>query len=111
MPTYEYACKSCGEHTEVVQSFTDAPLRECPTCGGELRKVFHAIGISFKGDGFYRTDSRKSTTASTSAKSGGDGGGSGSGDAGSGGGGDGGKSDTASSPSKAADTTNQPAAS
>jgi putative FmdB family regulatory protein len=58
MPTYEYACKSCGEHLEVVQSFKDAPLTECPACGGPLRKVFGSIGIVFKGSGFYRTDSR-----------------------------------------------------
>lgn len=58
MPTYEYACKNCGEHLEVVQSFKDDPLTECPACGGPLRKVFGSIGISFKGSGFYRTDSR-----------------------------------------------------
>ena len=58
MPTYEYACKSCGEHLEVVQSFRDDPLTTCPTCGGDLRKVFGSIGISFKGSGFYKTDSR-----------------------------------------------------
>ncbi|MDP8937512.1 MAG: FmdB family transcriptional regulator [Actinomycetota bacterium] len=58
MPKYEYACKSCGEHLEVVQSFHDDPLTECPACGGALRKVFGAIGISFKGSGFYRTDNR-----------------------------------------------------
>lgn len=59
MPKYEYACKSCGEHTEVVQSFSDAPLTECPACGGPLRKVFSPPGIAFKGSGFYRTDNRK----------------------------------------------------
>jgi putative FmdB family regulatory protein len=58
MPTYEYACKNCGEHLEVVQSFKDEPLKECPNCGGELRKVFGSIGIAFKGSGFYKTDSR-----------------------------------------------------
>ena len=58
MPTYEYACKSCGRHLEVVQSFKDEPLKECPHCQGELRKVFSPIGISFKGSGFYKTDSR-----------------------------------------------------
>jgi putative FmdB family regulatory protein len=63
MPTYEYACKSCGEHLEVVQSFRDEPLRECPVCGGELRKVFSPVGISFKGSGFYRNDSRTSAKA------------------------------------------------
>jgi putative FmdB family regulatory protein len=58
MPTYEYACKSCGEHLEVVQSFRDEALTECPRCAGVLRKVFSPVGISFKGSGFYRTDSR-----------------------------------------------------
>ena len=59
MPTYEYACKSCGEHLEVVQSFKDDALTECPHCGGNLRKVFGSIGIAFKGSGFYRNDSRQ----------------------------------------------------
>ena len=49
MPTYEYACKACGEHLEVVQSFKDESLVECPACGGTLRKVFGSIGITFKG--------------------------------------------------------------
>src|ERR1700678_1247461 len=61
MPTYEYACKSCGEHLEVVQSFKDDALTECPACGGPLRKVFGNIGIAFKGSGFYKTDSRSSS--------------------------------------------------
>ncbi|MGH9285586.1 MAG: FmdB family zinc ribbon protein [Acidimicrobiales bacterium] len=68
MPTYEYACKACGQHLEVVQSFKDAALTECQACGGTLRKVFSAIGIHFKGSGFYKTDSRSSTTAPTDAK-------------------------------------------
>jgi len=71
MPTYEYACKSCGEHLEVVQSFKDDPLTTCPNCSGELRKVFGSIGIAFKGSGFYKTDSRgpaKSESASTESK-------------------------------------------
>ena len=58
MPTYEYACKSCGKHLEVQQSFTDDALTTCPTCGGPLRKVFGNIAISFKGSGFYSTDNR-----------------------------------------------------
>jgi putative FmdB family regulatory protein len=62
MPTYEYACKSCGEHLEVVQSFKDDALTTCPACGGTLRKVFGSIGIAFKGSGFYRTDSRGGAT-------------------------------------------------
>jgi putative FmdB family regulatory protein len=60
VPTYEYACKQCGEHLEVVQKFTDEPLTTCPACEGPLRKVFGSIGISFKGSGFYKNDSRAS---------------------------------------------------
>ena len=60
MPTYEYACKECGEHHEVHQSFSDPSLTECPSCGGPLRKVFGNIGIAFKGSGFYKNDSRSS---------------------------------------------------
>ena len=58
MPTYEYACTSCGHHLEIFQSFSDEPLTTCPSCGGQLRKVFGAVGIVLKGSGFYRTDSR-----------------------------------------------------
>jgi len=58
VPTYEYACKSCGEHLEVVQAFADEPLTRCPSCGGPLRKVFGSIGVVLKGSGFYRTDNR-----------------------------------------------------
>jgi len=61
MPTYEYACKACGEHLEVVQSFKDSALTECPACEGPLRKVFGNIGVAFKGSGFYKTDSRTET--------------------------------------------------
>lgn len=63
MPTYQYACTACGEQLEVVQSFTDAALTECPACGGALRKVFSAVGVVFKGSGFYKTDSRTTSTA------------------------------------------------
>ena len=66
MPTYEYACKKCGERLEVVQSFSDKPLTKCPSCKGQLRKVFGSIGITFKGSGFYKTDSRSSATRSAS---------------------------------------------
>jgi len=67
MPTYEYACRNCGSHLEVVQSFNDDPLTECPHCGGSLRKVFGNIGITFKGSGFYKTDSRSGSSASRSS--------------------------------------------
>ena len=60
MPTYEYACRECGEHLEVHQTFDDAALSECPACHGPLRKVFGSIAIAFKGSGFYKTDSRSS---------------------------------------------------
>ena len=68
MPTYEYACKECGEHVEVVQSFKDDPLTECPSCGGPLRKVFAPVGIVLKGSGFYKTDNRKSSGGSKGPK-------------------------------------------
>jgi putative FmdB family regulatory protein len=61
MPTYEYACTECGQHLEVVQSFSDDPITTCASCGGPLRKVFGTIGIVLKGSGFYKNDSRTST--------------------------------------------------
>ena len=63
MPTYQYACTACGEPHEAVQSFTDAPLTECPACQGRLRKVYSAVGVVFKGSGFYKNDSRKARTS------------------------------------------------
>ena len=69
MPTYEYRCKSCGEHLEVVQSFKDDALTTCPNCGGDLRKVFGNIGITFKGSGFYKTDSRPAAKSESSSSS------------------------------------------
>jgi len=68
MPTYEYACTSCGEHLEVVQSFRDDPLSTCPACGGPLRKVFGSIGVVFKGSGFYKTDSRSASAKASPSK-------------------------------------------
>lgn len=58
MPTYQYRCADCGRELEVVQKFTDASLTECPACTGNLRKVFNAVGVVFKGSGFYATDNR-----------------------------------------------------
>ena len=69
MPTYQYTCTECGEPLEAVQKFTDAPLTVCPACGGRLRKVFSAVGIVFKGSGFYRTDSRNGASATAPAAS------------------------------------------
>ncbi|WP_432153417.1 FmdB family zinc ribbon protein [Streptomyces tricolor] len=67
MPTYQYQCTECGEGLEAVQKFTDDALTECPSCKGRLKKVFSAVGIVFKGSGFYRNDSRGSTSSSTPA--------------------------------------------
>ena len=70
MPTYEYRCKECGNELEIVQSFTDDALTTCEACGGPLRKVFGNVGIAFKGSGFYKTDSRGSSSKSSTASSG-----------------------------------------
>ncbi|MFD6096738.1 FmdB family zinc ribbon protein [Nocardiopsis flavescens] len=70
MPTYQYACTECGAQMEVVQSFSDDALTVCPECEGRLRKVYSAVGIVFKGSGFYRTDSGKTSNSSTMAGSG-----------------------------------------
>lgn len=67
MPTYEYECQTCHERVEAVQKFTDPSLTTCPRCGGELRKVFSAVGIVFKGSGFYKNDSRSSSKVGANA--------------------------------------------
>jgi putative FmdB family regulatory protein len=67
VPTYQYQCTECGEGLEAVQKFTDDALTECPNCGGRLKKVYSAVGIVFKGSGFYRNDSRGSSSSSTPA--------------------------------------------
>ncbi|HEX4977929.1 MAG TPA: FmdB family zinc ribbon protein [Nocardioides sp.] len=69
MPTYQYACTECGHAFEQFQSFTDDALTVCPECTGRLRKVFNAVGVVFKGSGFYRTDSRSGNASSTSSAS------------------------------------------
>ena len=69
MPTYDYRCKACGQELEVFQSFSDDALTTCETCGGELRKLFGAPGIAFKGSGFYKNDSRGSKKATATPSS------------------------------------------
>ncbi|MGO4690743.1 FmdB family zinc ribbon protein [Glaciibacter sp. 2TAF33] len=64
MPTYSYRCTECDTAFDIHQAFSDNSLTDCPTCGGKLRKVFSSIGVTFNGSGFYRNDSR-STTSST----------------------------------------------
>jgi putative FmdB family regulatory protein len=66
MPTYEYECQACHQRVEAVQRFTDPALTVCEHCGGELRKVFSAVGVVFKGSGFYKTDSRSADKSSAS---------------------------------------------
>lgn len=67
MPTYQYRCTSCGTEVEAVQKFTDDPLTDCAECDGNLRKVFNAVGVVFKGSGFYATDNRSKGKANASA--------------------------------------------
>jgi len=67
VPTYSYRCTECETAFDIQQSFTDNSLTECPTCGGKLRKVFSAVGVTFSGSGFYRNDSRPAATSSAPA--------------------------------------------
>ena len=67
MPIYEYECRECGQRFERMQSFHDEPIRVCPHCGGETRRVFHPVGVIFKGSGWYITDSRKSSSESVNS--------------------------------------------
>lgn len=69
MPTYQYACTECGHAFEQVQSFSDDALTVCPQCSGRLRKLYNAVGVVFKGSGFYRTDSRGTSTSSDAPSS------------------------------------------
>ena len=69
MPTYAYACTECEHRFDIVQTFSDDALTECPECGGRLRKLFNAVGVVFKGSGFYRTDSRSSGSGSPAGSS------------------------------------------
>ena len=69
MPTYAYACTDCDHRFDAVQSFADDSLTVCPECDGRLRKVFNAVGVVFKGGGFYHTDSRKESAPASSASS------------------------------------------
>ena len=94
VPTYQYACTECGHFFEQFQSFTDDALTVCPECGGRLRKVFNAVGVVFKGSGFYRNDSRGSSASTDSGS------GTGSGDSSSGS-----ASSTSDSPSSTPSTT------
>src|SRR3954454_8588352 len=67
MPTYQNACTECGHAFEQFQSFSEDALTVCPSCSGRLRKVYNAVGVVFKGSGFYRTDSRGASSGSSPA--------------------------------------------
>ncbi len=69
MPTYSYACTACDNKFDIVQSFSDDALTECPQCTGRLRKLFNSVGIVFKGSGFYRNDSRSASSSTESSSS------------------------------------------
>ncbi|MEC5197886.1 putative FmdB family regulatory protein [Arthrobacter sp. PL16] len=69
MPMYAYACKDCGHAFDIQQSFSDDSLKDCPVCGGTLRKKFNSVGVVFKGSGFYRNDSRATTTSTDAGSS------------------------------------------
>ena len=69
MPTYAYACTECGHQFDVVQSFSDDSLTTCPECSGALRKQYNAVGVVFKGGGFYRNDSRSDSGSSSTTSS------------------------------------------
>jgi len=66
VPTYQYACTECDHSFEQFQNFSDDALTVCPQCEGRLRKVFNAVGVVFKGSGFYRNDSRSADAKATS---------------------------------------------
>lgn len=73
VPTYDYRCERTGEMFEMWQSFSDDTLTECPqthggesaVCGADVKKVFSKVGISFKGDGFYKNDHGSSPGSSS----------------------------------------------
>jgi putative FmdB family regulatory protein len=69
VPTYSYRCTECGTAFDIHQEFTDSSLTECPNCGGKLRKLFSAVGVSFTGSGFYRNDSRAKPAGESSSSS------------------------------------------
>ena len=104
MPTYQYSCTECGHFFEIQQSFTDDSLTVCPDCDGRLRKVFNAVGVVFKGSGFYRNDSRGEQKSSVAAN-GSNGSSNGSSDTGSGSDSSGSSTSTTSSPKESASTS------
>ncbi len=73
MPLYEYQCEKCGQRVEVIQRVSDKPYSHCPKCGGDMKKLFSAPAIQFKGSGFYKTDYPSSSSRAPETKSSGEG--------------------------------------
>lgn len=69
MPLYEYQCPNCSERVEIIQRVSDPPHEHCPKCGGEMKKLFSAPAIQFKGSGFYKTDYANKSEAKSETKS------------------------------------------
>jgi putative FmdB family regulatory protein len=109
MPTYEYACTSCGQHVEIFQRLAEPPLETCVACGGHMRKVFFPAGIVFKGSGFYATDSRSKSKSSASSDSGSGSSGSSGSDPGSGSGSDSGSGSSSKKTDTSKDGSSGPA--
>lgn len=61
MPLYEYQCDACAHRFEVIQKFSDEPVKTCPDCGGPVQKLLSSPAIQFKGSGFYLTDYGRGT--------------------------------------------------
>lgn len=69
MPIYEYECRKCRAHTEVMQKINDKPLVKCPKCGGRLEKQWSSTSFQLKGSGWYATDyAGKKSEAKSEAK-------------------------------------------
>ena len=69
MPTYEYECRECSHSFEAFQAMSDEPLKTCPECGKEIRRlIFGGTGVIFKGSGFYVTDKNKGRNAAIKPK-------------------------------------------
>lgn len=64
MPLYEYQCEKCSQIHEVMQKFSDAPLKECPSCQGSMQKLMSMTSFALKGSGWYTTDYKRKGSGS-----------------------------------------------
>jgi putative FmdB family regulatory protein len=65
VPTYAYRCSACDHRFDAVQRMADSPLTDCPVCSGSVKRVIQNVPVVFKGSGWYKTDSRKSTVTAS----------------------------------------------